>query len=568
MKKSVAAVAFVACLSLLVVTPGFGQGFLLNPFIGPYRAPQVELQTLRATPTVPESVNALVQNGGLPISMNDMVRLTLENNFNLGIQRFSPFLSEYGILQAQTSFDPTLSLNGSVSRNTRATTSQTEGAAVQSTLGGSYGATFSQNLKTGGNYSIRASVSRSSSNNAFATFNPSWSGSMSYSFSQPLLRGFGIGLNTAPIVIARNNLENSRIAFEQQVMDLVLQSTNLYWDLAYSNESIRVRQNALDLSRRTLAENERRVDIGTLAPIDLAQSRFDVSSQEAQLLTAQNSRRQIEDNVKTMITRIVDPGLFLVALNPTDSIENRTATILPVAEAIQLAYRTRPDMRQFELDMENAELNMMTARNNLLPNLNLNVSYNHNGQAGRQLIRDGLGGPVIGVLDQGLTDLFGNIFGFDQNGYNIGFSLNLPLGNRASRIGYERQVINNRTLESRREVLMQSIAQEVRNAFEQVQLARQQVVLSEGSYDLAQISLNSENRKFELGQSQLRFVIQEQNNLTSSEVSLLNARINYIKAVAQYDRSIGRTLELNNVQIQEEYRPNLASDTAPGVATR
>jgi len=568
MKKSV---ALFALLSLLVVTPSFGQGFLLKPLIGPFRAPDVEIQTLRTTPTVPQSINALVQDGGLPLTMNQMVRMTLENNFNLGINRFAPILSEYSIIQAYASFDPSLSLNGTVSRNKRATTSQTEGATVQSTLGGSYGATFSQNLKTGGSYSIRASVNRSSSNNALATYNPSWSGNMSYSFSQPLLRGFGVKLNTAPIVIAQNNLENSRIAFEQQVMDLVLQSTNTYWDLVYASETIRVRQNAVALAQQTLAENQRKIEIGTMAAVDLTQSQLDVANQQYQLLTAQNNRRQIEDNIKTMITRVPDPALFLVSLNPTDSIQNREATILPVEEAIQLAYRNRPDMRQFDLDMENNDLNLMTAKNNLLPNLNLSVSYNHNGQAGRQLIFEPgcrIGCVPIGTIDQGFTDLWGNLFNFDQAGYNIGFTLNIPIRNRNARAAYERQVISTRQLESRREVLMQNIALQVRNAYEQVMLARQQVTIAESSFQLAQIQLNSENRKFELGQSQLRFVIQEQNNLTSQEVALLNARINYVKALATYDNEIGRTLELNNVRIEDEYRPALASDTAPGVASR
>ena len=568
MKKTVAMFAF---LSLLVAVPGFGQGFLLNSLVGPYRRPEVGIQTLRTTPTIPQSMNALVQANGIPLTMNDMVRLTLENNFNLGMQRFAPILSEYGILQAYTSFDPTLSLSGSVNRSTSVSTRQTDGAAVNSTLGGAYSAGFSQNLKTGGNYSISASMNRRSSNDPFNSFNPVWSGSMSYSFSQPLLRGFGVRVNTAPIVIAENNLENSRIAFEQQVMDLVLSATNTYWDLVYAAETIRVQENALALAGLTLADNERRVDIGTMAPIDLNQSRLSVAQQELSLLSARNSRRQVEDNVKTMITRVADPGLVLVSLNPTDSIVNRLSReieILPVAEAIQLAYRTRPDMRQFQLDMENAELNMLTAGNNLLPNLNLNVRYNHSGTAGTQIIRDGLGGAITDVIPGGFTDYWGNLFSFDQKGYNIGFSLNIPLGNRASRLAYERQVINNRQLESRGQQMLQSIAQSVRNAYEQVMLARQQVVIAEQAYQLAQLTLTAEERKFELGQSQTRFVIQEQNNQTSAEVSLLNTRINYIKAIAAYDREIGRTLELNNVRIEEEYRPNLASDTAPGVAAR
>lgn len=567
MKKTAALFAF---LTLLVATPGFGQGFITRPLIGPFRAhdSNVEFDTVRTTPQIPQSMNALVQNNAIPLTMNEMVRLTLENNFTLAMNRVNPILSEYGILQTYTTWDPTLSLSASVSRNTRPSTSQIDAGAGQSstsTLGGSYSASFSQNLKTGGSYSIRASVNRSSSNSAFSLYNPSWSGNMSYSFSQPMLRGFGVRINTAPVVIAENNLENSRIAFEQQVIDAVYNAMNRYYDLLYAAESIRVQQNALTLAQDTLEENETRVEIGTMAPVELSQSRLSVEQQRYSLLTAQNNLRLVSDDVKTMITRVADPGLVLVNLNPVDSITVPQAELMPVEEAIQLAYRTRPDMRQYELQMENAELNMMTAKNNLLPALNLNVSYNHNGQAGTQIVRGGLGGAITDVIPGGFYDLWGDMFGFNQAGYNIGFSLNIPIGNRASQIAYERQLISNRQVESQGELLRQSIATEVRNAYNQALISRQQMAIAEQSFDLAQVNLNAEERKFELGQSQLRFVIQEQNNVTAQEVAQLNARINYLKAIAAYDRSIGRTLELNNVRIEDRYRPNLAGEV-PGVA--
>ena len=564
MKKSVAMFAF---LSLLAVTPAFGQGFL-KPVIGRYQAPEVGIQVLRTSPTVSPSLTALVQNGGLPLTVNDMVRLTLENNFNLGINRFAPVLSEYAIIQAMSSFDPTLSLSGTVNRSTSASLTQIDGAAVPSNLSGNYRATFSQNLKTGANYSIGMNMSRRSSNDAFARFNPSWSASVNYQVSQPLLRGFGTRLNTASIVIARNNLENSQIAFEDQVMDLVLQATNTYWDLVYAIETIRVRQNALGLAQQTLGENERKVEIGTLPAIDLNQSRLDVAQQQLQLLTAQNSRRQVEDQIKTMVSRVADPGLVLVSLNPIDTITDRTDAILGVEEAIQLAYRNRPDMRQYELDLENSDLNLLTAKNNLLPALDLSLSYTQNGVGGTQFIRGGLGGQVTEVIPGGLSDAFGNIYGFDFTGYSVGFNLNIPLSNRGARSAYERQVVTHRQTESRREALMQSIALEVRNSYNQVVLTRQQIEVADASRDLAETNLNGEQRKYDLGASQIRFVIQEQNNLTSAEVALLQARINYLKAIAAYERAIGRTLELNNIRIEEQLRPNLAGETVPGVASR
>ena len=217
-------------------------------------------------------------------------------------------------------------------------------------------------------------MNRFSNNSFFSTLNPSYSGTLFYQFTQPLLNGFGRTINTSQIRIAQNNLAISEIQFEQQVMDLVVQATNAYWDLVATYEEIRVQQGALDLAQRVHEDTETQVAIGTMARFEVLQTQQTLASRREGLIVAQASLTRIEDNLKAMISRVSDPALVLLRLNPIEDIRNRTDPVLPVEQGIQLALLNRPELRQAELNLRNSEINLAVARNGLRPQLDLTGS--------------------------------------------------------------------------------------------------------------------------------------------------------------------------------------------------
>ena len=556
MKKSMTLAALGV---LLLATPATAQNWV-SSFLDRYQSPEVNVRALETSLVAPATLTALAQDGRIPLSVNDVIRMALANNIDIGVSRFQPMISEYAITQAYQRFDPRLTFSGTVNRNTTASASQLDGADTNSILTGRYSVGYIHELDFGSNYSVTFSVNRSSTNSTFSTINPSYRGTLQYSYTQPLLNGFGRLVNTSQIKIAQTNLEISEVAFERQVMDLVAEASNSYWDLVYAGEDIRVQEAALGLAQRTLRDNRTRVEIGTLAPIDLVQAESVVATRQESLIVARFSRIRLEDSIKSMISRVADPALVLLSLNPIGDVRNRNDEILPVEEAIQLALINRPEMRETELTLQNNDLNLRVARNALLPSLSLTTTYTQNGIGGTEFIRSGgLGGQTTTVLPGGIGGAFSDIFGFDFTGYSVGFNLQIPLSNKSAQARLTQLTVQQRQTESRRAAMAQAIAMEVRNAYNQIEMNRARIVAAQAAREFAERRLDAEQRKFILGASEIRFVLDEQQNVTQSQTTEIRALVDYVKAVVAYDGAIGRTLEINNILIEQQLNPAVAT---------
>jgi outer membrane protein TolC len=562
MKKYVPMVAL--CGLLFSATASAQNPF--SSFLDRYKPTRLDLAALETSDSPPAALTSIAQqDGGLPISISDVIRLMLDNNLDIGVNRFSPLTSQYLIDTLFGRFEPTLSLSANISRSTTPSGSQLDGAASNSRLSGNYQATFSQTLKTGSAYSVRFQVNRSSTNSSFSTVNPSYNGSLVYSFQQPLLRNFGRLINTNQIRVARNNLNISEIQFEQQVTDLVTQAHNLYWDLVFAREDIKVQQESLQLAQRTLEDNQKQVEIGTLAPIEVVQAESEVASRREGLVLANYSQIRVEDNIKRLISRVPDPALVLLSLDPTDDVRGRrNDQIIPVAEAIRLALLNRPEMRQIEIQVQNNDFDLEFSRNQLLPQFDITASYTQAGLGGTQNIRD-FGGSSVTQIPGGIGGAFSDIFGFDFTGYQVGFSLQIPLSNKSAQASHTRLITQKRLNESRRAATAQAIATEVRDAFNQIEMNRARIEAAQIARELAVRRLDAEQRKFRLGASAIRFVLQEQRNLTQAQTTEIRSLVDYVKALVSYDRAMARTLESNNIQIEQQLRPSIASAGSPGV---
>jgi outer membrane protein TolC len=546
---------------LLSAPPASAQLGFVGRFLDSYQTPTVDAPVFTTTETLPVELTSLATADGVPIRINDVIGLALQSNLQLAISRYAPLNSTYGIQSARANFDPSLNLQGRVGRSSSVSGNTTEGTGAISNLSGNYSIGYSHNLLYGTSYGVNFNVSRSASNRISATRNPEWRASVQYSFSQPVLRGFGRAVNEAPIIVARNNVEQSEIQFEQQVQNTVVEAINSYWDLVASHEQIRVQEAALERAERTYQDNLIQVEIGTLAQIDVLQAEQSVASQRESVITSQASLTQREDALKTMITRTPDPGLVLLALNPVEAIRDRTEEIIPVDQAIQMALLNRPEMRQAELALQNANIQLNVARNNLLPNLNLDVSYTQQGAGGTELIRppgDPLGEPIA-VIPGGLVDAFGQVFRNDFSSYQVGFSLQIPLGNRSSQAAASQRIISQRQSESDLALTAQSIAAEVRDAYNQIRTAQARIDTTRLSRQLAITRLEAEERRNQLGASAIRFVLDEQQNLRTAELAELNSLVAYVKAVVNYDRAIGRILNRYNIEIEEQNTPSIVS---------
>ena len=504
----------------------------------------------------PQAIADMVRSGQLPLTMGDLINLILQNNLDVGVNRLSPLSSQYLIDTMYRQFEPTLHLQATVNRNTSPSTSVLAGAANPSTLGGAYTVGFSQSLETGTNVAIDATMNRSSSNNNFSTLNPSWTGSLRYSFTQHLTRDYGRINNTRQIRVAQNNEKISEIQFERQLIDLVAQAQRGYWDLVFSAEDIKVKQRSVDLAQKTYSDNQIQVQIGTLAPIDIVQAESEVANRRVQFVTSTFTEVQTQDQVKKLITSQGDPGTVLAKLMPMQGVRKPDPSdVLAVEQAIKIALENRPEMKQIQLDLENKKIDYEYTKNQLLPTVDLIASYTQSGVAGtKSTTTNGFfntNTPVNPDLLGGLGTAFGQVFSYNYGGYSAGISVQIPLRNRAAQADNARAATEKRIVENRITAQAQQIALEVRNALTQVDMNKARIEAAQKARELAERRLEAEQKKFDLGASTIRFVLEEQRNVAQAQTDELQSLVNYTKSLVDFDRATGMTLKKNSIEIEK-----------------
>ena len=501
-----------------------------------------------------QDVASLIRTGQLPLSVGDLINLIIQNNLDVGVNRLTPLSSRYLIETMYLPFEPTLHLQASVTRNTSPATSQLIGAQSLSTLGGAYSLGFSQALDTGTTLGVDFVMNRNSSNSAFNTFNPSYTGLLRYSFSQHLLKDYGRVNNRRQIRVAQNNQKISETQFERQLIDLVAQAQRGYWDLVFAAEDIKVKQRSMDLAQKTLSDNEIQVRIGTLAPIDVVQAESEVANRRVQYVTSTYTEVQTQDQVKKLITSQGDPGLILAKLIPSQVVPKpQPSDVPPVEQAIKIALENRPEIKQLQLDLQNKKIDLEYTKNQLLPAVDLFAAYNQNGVGGKETIRSGFGptAPIVAQSDGGIFDAFGQLFGYGYTGYSVGLSVQIPLRNRAAQGENARAMTDERIAEQKITSQAQQIALEVRNALTQVDMNRARIEAATKARELSERRLEAEQKKFDLGASTIRFVLEEQRNVAQAQTDELQAIVNYTKALVDTDRAMGMTLKKNNIEIEK-----------------
>jgi len=541
----------------------------VKDFLQRYRPSNVAFPNPASTISAQELVD-LVRSGQLPLTMNDLINLILRNNLDVSVSRLSPLSSLYLIDTLYRPFEPTIHLQAAVNRNTTPATTVLAGAASPTTLTGAYSIGFAQSLLTGSIIAVDAAMNRNSSNNNFSTFNPSWSGSLRYSFTQHLARDFGRAINAHQIRIAKNNEKMSEVQFERQLIDLVAQAQRAYWDLVFAAEDIKVKQRSVDLAQKTLSDNQIQVQIGTLAPIDMVQAESEVANRRVQFVTSTYTEIQTQDQVKKLLTAQSDPGTVAAKLIAVEGVRKPSPSdVLPVEEAIKVALENRPEIKQLQLDLENKNIDYQYTKNQLLPSVDFIAGYTQTGVAGTPVCTPtlppgikctpstvsffGSSGTVNPDLIGGLGTSFGQLFNYNYTGYSVGISVQIPIRNRAAQGDNARAAADKRIAEGRITAQAQQIALEVRNALTQVDMNKAKIDAAQTARELAERRLEAEQKKFDLGASTIRFVLEEQRNVAQAQTDELQSLVNYTKSLVDFDRAVGMTLKKNNIEIDKTF---------------
>jgi len=571
--------------------------------LAPYKPITVEPVGLTNSPRIDQ----MIQDGKLNLSLQDAVELALQNNLDIIVQRYNPWLADTSILKADAggfgggtpgaafagstsnspllNFDPTLTSTFSIDdRNIPVNNPLTSGTGTgASSLArltihtSTFNTQFSEGFHTGTTFFTAWDNTRSSSTSPANLFNPSVQSSIFVGFSQQLLNGFGTKVNTRNIRIAKNNRKIADLAFSQQAITTITNTITAYWELVFARENVKVQQQAVTVAEKLYGDNKKQLEIGTMAPLDVTRAESELATDRQNLIVAQTAQLQQTQVLKNAISKNpLAANMINVEIIPTDLPTRPEAIEAPSFEqAVAEAFAKRPDVQEQAINLQNGQIDLGATRNALLPTATLTAQYGSVGLAGNQTqvltshtvagapLVDANGNPLTTtffpatvidssqVVKGGLGDAMSTVFHNNFPDYNVQLNVQIPIRNRSAQADNQRAILTQRQLEAQMQQLKNSALLDVRNTFIALEQDRARVEAASKARELQQQTFDAEQKKYQLGASTVYLVIQTQRDLISAQGTELRALTDLVEAKANYERALGRTLEVNRVTVAD-----------------
>jgi len=474
------------------------------------------------------------------------------------------------------SYDPILTANLSIEHLVSPTANPFVGVSGTTNLAQNTGTAnfnWTQSLASGTTFSVGFQNQRQTTNSFFTELNPLISTGMRITFTQHLLQGLSINANRRFITIAKNDREISDVAFRSQAINTVAQIENIYWDLVSAYDDVRVKERSLALAQKTLSDNKKQVEIGTLAPIEVTRAESAVASGQQDLIVSQTNLQLQQLLVKNALTRnMADPQLATAPVIPTSTMGlPKQEPVVPIQDLINDALQHSPDLAQSRIDLTNRDITKRATRNELLPTVDLVAWYGAAGLAGNA-------NPLAVCISPpcpspgpptGFGDAFTNLFGYNAPDYAVGLNVTIPIRNRAAQADQLRSELEYRQAQVRLQQLQNQIAIQVRNAQFSVQQNRARVDAAISARQLASESLDAEQKKYALGASTNTLVLQAQRDLAQAEANVVIGMSVYEKSKVELDRVMGLTLTHNGIEIADAENGKVTRmPNVPGILQR
>lgn len=537
-----------------------------------------------------------------PLTLNEAIALALENNNDIDASRIVVRVAEFDLAAARGIYDPIISSENYFESRTTPTSS---------TIGGGQNGSVTQKDATGafrfggfspfagGSYQFDFSSTRLTTNNQFVTLNPQFPIAATITYTQPLWRGLRIDNNRRTIEIANKNLSLTDSQFRQRAIEIIAQVEQAYWDLVFALRNLQVQIDAVKQARAQLESNQRLVQKGALAPIDIVAASTQVTTFEQNVYTAQETVARAENNLKALMLPDRFAPMWTRPLTPVTPI-SLEAPRVPLEQAVSVALQNRPELAQLRTSAEINQIDARYFRDLTKPQIDLIGTYAPVGLAGAQILaaqnpRGGASAELLARVNELSTraglplldtntsnngntlspNLIGgyprslqNLLGQDYPTYRVGFRIALPLRNRTAEANLGRTLATGTGIENQRVQAEQLIVVDVRNASQSLRSAEARLASAAAARSSAEQQYESEQRQFRAGATTIFLVLQRQNELLAARGRELQAQTDLNKIIAEFQRATGSTLQANNVAIRGdtpmrelEMRPAPASGT-------
>jgi len=480
-----------------------------------------------------------------PLSIDEAMRLALEQNLGIRIQRLDPQISDVGISQARSFWSPQLSTAFSRQSQAQAPTTSLSGGATSidnSTTATSIG--IQQNLPTGAFYQVNWNNARFTSTSLFNSFSPQLSSNFNLQVTQPLLRNFSIDQIRQQVLNSKKVRELSDIQLDAEITQTLRNVKNAYWDLSFAIDNLKAQQESLMLAQQSLRDNQKRVEIGTMAPIDIVQAQAEVASNEERVIVAEAAIKRAQDVLRTLVLDPATPGFWTTTFQPTDAAPFSDQTIDTDA-AVRNAMDKRSDLRSAKNSIERSDIDIRYLRNQILPDVNAQAIYISRGIGGTQLnqltpedVRSGNISRFV-TAERGFGSVLGDLFQNQFPDWTLGVQISYPLGTNTAHANLARARLQYQQTLTQLESLKMIVATQVRDAARNVQTNQKRVQSARASRALQEKKLEAEEKKLAAGMSSSFFVFQAQRDLSL-------ARTSEIQAIADYNKSL---VDFETVQV-------------------
>jgi outer membrane protein TolC len=606
----------------------------------PYTPQELAQPSLGNSPRI----DALMKDGKIYLSIDDAVALALENNLDLDIARYNLNIADADLLRAKsgasilgvntgivqnTPGGGVGGLGGTVGSGTGGTTVAAGGAGtgtnglVSSTLGigapitsfdpqltgtfqldknntesvsvfspvpvvaqNTYTSNFGyiQGFEWGGALTGSFNNTHLTTNNPTSLLTPQLGSTFQFRFTQNLLQGWGFLPNTRFIRIARNNREISDVAFRLQIITTVDQIENMYWDLVYAYENVRVQQESLTYAQKALEDSKRQAQVGTVPPIQVVSSQSTVATDQQNLIVAQNNLQLQQLLMKNALSRsIEDPVLAEADVIPTSAMQvPQEDPVIPIQDLINDALRHRAELVESRIDLQSRDINSKAVRNALLPTLQAFAYYGGSGvggdvnalvpncssTSGTFCFNPAKAPPPFQTSNSvGYGGTLNQLVNSTSPDKGLGLTLNIPLRNRLAQSNQIRAELEYRQAQVRQLQLENQVRIEVRNAQFDVRQNRVSVQAAQSAVDLARQTLDADQQKLKVGLTTQTAILQDAATLTTGESNLVSAKAAYEKSRIELDRATGLLLDHAGIDVADATRGQVTHlPTVPYVA--
>ena len=467
------------------------------------------------------------------LSLDEAVKMALEHNLDIVVDRLEPQVSRARADQAGAAYLP--NLTGSFTRNSVLSPPSSSLTGSVQTDVSSGGVTLSQRLPWfGSSVAVGWDGTRTTTGSILSAFNPSLTGRVQATWSQPLLRDLTIDSTRQQLIISKRNSEISDARFRETVVRTLDTVRKAYWDLVSARSSVDVQQQSLKLAQELVRLDQARVTVGQMPELDLLAAQAEVAQRQEALTIAEVNARQAEDRLRTLIFEPGRDKFWDTALVTTDQPE--IGRPLPdVDAAVSHALKNRWDLVRARKDLENAQTTSHFYSNQRLPDLRVIANYQANGLSGDRLVRSGFLGPVVSLVPGAYSDAMHQVWGRDYPTWTVGVTLSYPIGHSFEDAALASARLQEAQAKARLDSLEMRVVRQIRQAAWQLEMNRRRIETSRAARQLAERRLDAEQKRFEVGMSTSFLVVQAQRDLAQARNNELSAMLDYSRSLTDFD---------------------------------